>query len=129
MGSTTFTDGAVTGTAGDLVRLGPLRFWAERGLIHIEDERDNSYEVISVRTCLHRLRSIQDMLNNSRRVPYTEDQFDQANRQRLQDYLDAMIEVCRKAQQQGMPSDASARRDLVRRRPLSLVMPGYGGGL
>ena len=123
---------AGTYAVGDdgIVIFGPLRIWAERGLIHIEDSRDNSYECLSVRTALQRMKAISDMLGNStQRDINSEDQFDRANRDRHQRMLDSMIEITRKAQNQGMPSDASARRDLVRRRPKSIVVPGYGGGM
>lgn len=114
----------------DVVRFGTLRLWAERGLIHIEDSKDNSYEAMSVKVCLQRMKSISEMLgNSSQRDVASEDQFDRNNRKRHQNMLDGMIEVVRRAQVQGMPDDASARRDLVRRRPKSVVVPGYGGGM
>lgn len=122
--------GAVSDGNREVVRLGPMRFWAERGLIHSEDSRDNSYNVMSVRACLHRMRGLQDMLNNSKqRDLYSEDQFDQANRLRIQRYLENMLQICQKAQIQGMPSDPTARRALVHRRKKTFVNPGYGGGL
>lgn len=107
----------------DVCVFGNLRIWAERGLIHIEDSRDNSYDSFSVRTQLHRLNAISDMLKNSRAQmartgAMPTDEFDRHMRM-----LEKMEEVCRKAQIQGMPTDASARRDLVRRRPVSVSVP------
>lgn len=111
--------------AADVVRFGPLYIWAERGLVHIEDSRDNSYESVSVRAMLHRMKAIQDMLGNSTaRQMNSEDQFDRANRERHQKMIEEMLVVIRKAQEQGMPTDAGARRELVRRRPKSVVVPG-----
>lgn len=111
----------------DVVLFGYLRFWAERGLIHIEDSRDNSYECVSVKTILHRMRAISDMLgNSSSRETRSEDQFDQNNRKRHQDMLDAMCQMVKRAQIQGMPSDPTASRDLARRRPKTIVVPGVG---
>lgn len=112
-------------TDGNLVcNFGRLKIWAERGLIHIEDKSDNSYDVISVRTALHRLNGISDMLRNSRQHlkeigAMTHQEFDRQMRM-----LEQMVEVCRRAQIQGMPDDPSARRDLVRRRPTTVVVPG-----
>lgn len=126
------TVGGVTTTGNDVVRFGHLRMWAERGLIHIEDAKDNSYVVVSVRTMLHRMRGIQDMLKNSKtgtRQAHSHDQLDRSWVEENQNMLDAMVEVVRKAQIQGMPTDASARRDLVRRRPKSILVPGNGSSM
>lgn len=124
--------GGVTTTGNDVVRFGHLRMWAERGLIHVEDAKDNSYKVVSVRTMLHRMRGIQDMLKNAKPHDRQVNSHDQLDRKWLEDnqnMLDAMVEVVRKAQIQGMPTDASARRDLVRRRPKSVVVPGNGSAM
>lgn len=104
-------------------QFGSLRIWAERGLIHIEDAKDNSYTVVAVRTALKRMQAISDMLRNSRVKMLSDkamygDEFD-----RQMKMLDQMTEVCRKAQVQGMPSDASARRDLKRRLPTTVTVP------
>lgn len=102
---------------------GTLRIWAERGLIHIEDAKDNSYTVVAVRTALRRMQAISDMLRNSRasmihdKAMYA-DEFD-----RQMQMLDQMTEVCKKAQVQGMPSDPTARRDLKRRLPKTVTVP------
>jgi hypothetical protein len=107
----------------DVVRLGALRIWAERGLIHIEDSRDNSYNSIPVRAALHRIKAINDMLGN-RRTAHTEDNFDEAKRKELRDFVDAMVPVIRKAQEQGMPDDHTAKNALKNRRPITVVVPG-----
>lgn len=126
----TFIGGKHVLNEDDVCIFGPLRFWAERGLIHIEDSRDNSYESVSMRTALHRVSAISEMLgNSSKRELYSEDQFDQANRVRHQQMIERMLRIFEKAKIQGMPSDPSARRDLVRRRPVSVVVPGYGSNL
>lgn len=109
----------------DLVATKFLRFWAERGMIHVEDSRDSSYKVFSVRDCLLRMRALQEMLGNStQRQMYSEDQFDKEKRAEIQTMVEGMLKLCEIAKEQGMPSDASARRDLVRRRPKSVVVPG-----
>lgn len=115
-----------------VVSFGKLRMWAERGLIHIEDGDTGEYEAISVRTCLQRMSAIQDMLKNSRADRGSiknNTAFMSITIEKHQRMLDCMVEVVGKAKVQGMPSDASARRDLVRRRPKSVVVPAYGGGM
>lgn len=90
-----------------------LRFWAERGLIHCEDSLDNSYRSMSVRQFLHRVRGLNDMLNNT--SSKRDKGFDVQLREELQRNVEKATELARIAQLQGMPEDASARRDLVRR--------------
>lgn len=111
-----------------VVRFGTLRIWAERGLIRIEDSKDNSYEVLSVRTALERLKAINDMIKNStQRQKHSHDMFDRFLIEAHQKMIDEVVVLVRKAQEQGMPTDASARRDLVRRRPRTFVVPGGPG--
>lgn len=116
----------------NVVCFGQTRMWAERGLIHAESGRDNSYECFSVRTCLHRMKAISDMITNTGqkvKANKANSQFAQITIEEHQRMLEGMCEVVRRAQAQGQPDDASARRDLVRRRKKSVVVPGYGGGL
>ena len=98
-------------------RWGSLRIWPERGLIHIEDSRDNSYEAISVRTALERLQAISDMLRNSRQRFHQEGAMDFHAFDQHMRYLEEMIEICREAQEQGSPDDPQARQEQIRRRP------------
>jgi len=129
-GMTFLGNGSVLNLQEDVVRFGPLRFWAERGLVHVEDATDNSYEVMSVRTFLSRARGLSDMIGNStQREMHSEDRYDQMERTRHLTFLEGAANLARKAQIQGMPSDPSARRELVRRRPKSVVVPAYGGGM
>jgi hypothetical protein len=123
----TFTPGGLVGVSDDVVRFGPLRLWAERGLIRIEDARDGSYEIVSVHTMLYRMRAINEAIkNSSQRQKHSQDPEDAKEVRRLQGMIDAMVTVCRKAQEQGMPSDASARRDLARRLPTTVLVPAGG---
>ena len=125
----TFTTGGVVGTDRDVVRFGPLRFWAENGLIHVEDARDNSYDCMSVRTALRRANAISEMLGNSTdREMYTEDQFDQANRQRHLNMLEGITAIMQQLldvlERQGPPLSTAPPPPLigtrcVRRRPLA----------
>lgn len=128
--TTKFIGGAISLTASDVVIFKHLRMWAERGLIHIEDSRDNSYESVSVLTMLWRMKAIMDMLKNStRREKGSFDQFDHQTHDEHQQMIERMVEVTNKAKVQGMPSDASARRDLKRRRRTVVAVSEYGGGL
>jgi len=105
----------------DVAHYEHLRFWAERGLIHMEDARDNSYKIFTVRTILHRIRALNDMLGNTRAGRQGFMHEDKVRT--IQDFIDRMTDLCKKAQEQGMPEDPSARRDLVRRRPKTVVWP------
>lgn len=119
---TIFTEkGSIANT--DVVQFFHLRIWAERGLIHIEDSRDNSYVVCSVKQALLRMYAVSEMLGRSSvREQGTEDQFDRANRRVHQNMVDDMCHVVRRAKEQGMPSDASASRDLARRARKTVVV-------
>lgn len=97
---------------------GPLRIWPERGLICIEDARDNSFVQLSVRDALLRVRAINDSLKQSKRLEMKE-----ADRQRNQAFIEAMTPIIKKAQEQGSPDDPSAVRDLTRRLPKSVRVP------
>lgn len=100
--------------------IGTLRFWAERGLVHCEDSRDNSYESVSVRTFLERARGLSDMIGRS--TVKRDTGADASLRENVQRFLDEAVEVARKAQEQGMPTDRTAVNDLKARRPKTLVM-------
>lgn len=110
----------------NVCEFGHLRMWPERGLIHIEDSRDGSYEVISVVSCLHRMQAHSDMLGNSRNQFRGDSAIGVDDYDRIQKMLERMIDVVEAAKVQGMPTDESARRDLVRRRPETVVMPSSG---
>lgn len=107
-----------------VLKHGPLRIWAERGLIRIEDsraERDpmryKAHETLTVKDCALRTKALSDMIRNSMS---TNDLLSYDQCVELQRILDGYVDIMRQAQEQGMPSDASARRDLVRRRPTSV---------
>lgn len=81
-----------------------LRFWAERGLVHCEDARDNSYKTMSVRQALEHANAISDMVGNS------SNQYEYADRRAyLVRFLEQIREVCQQAREQGMPTDPTAR--------------------
>lgn len=122
--------GALLLGSSDVVRFGPLRLWADRGLIHIEDSRDNGYDTISVRAALERVNALNDVIKNSKAHLRTKgDDFDRAEITRHQNMIDGMVEIARKAQIQGMPDDPTARRDMSRRRVRSVVVTGTAESL
>jgi len=98
-----------------------LRFWAERGLIRVEDSRDNSFETLSVKEVLIRMAGLSDMLGN--KTTSDESIIDNAYRTMIQKYLEDMIDIVRQAQEQGQPTDESAIRDLNRRRAKTFTLP------
>lgn len=85
------------------------RYWAERGLIHIEQGSDgalsteNSYESLSVREFLQRVKAINDMIGNSK-TALAADGFAHADElARQQSFVEEAMELAQKAREQGMP--------------------------
>lgn len=109
------------GFTHNVLRVGRSRFWAERGLIHSERD-DGDYRVQTVRQFLKHINGISDMLGNK---SAKRDQVKDAKlRKEYQDTIDAAFELAKRAQEQGMPSDAGARRAYVRARPKSICVSG-----
>jgi hypothetical protein len=102
----------------DVVIWNGYRYWAENGLVHWEHKDTGKYDSMSVRTTLFRVRGLNDMLKNSQEDTHKSGAklFWQDEADALQGYIEKMTMLCRKAQNQGMPGDKSAARDLKRRR-------------
>ena len=104
--------------------VGTVRYWAERGLIHAEDSRDNSYLTIPVKEMLLRVQALNQMRPG---IDGTEDKITKAwvyeQRAAIQKNVDEMVDVIRKAQEQGMPDDPTATGALKAARPVTMVMP------
>lgn len=105
-------------------RSNPVRdkYWAERGLIHHEDTNTGEYQTLNVRSFLHRVKAISDMLGNTR-ATMANDKFahhDEMKRQMR--FVERAIDLAKKAKEQGMPSDADARKESKRRRATSVSM-------
>jgi len=99
------------------------RWWADRGLIHVEDSRDNTYESMPVRTFLHRLKAVNDMIGNSK-TQLANDGFahkDELNRQ--QRFVESALELANIAKAQGEAGSKDAIKDAKRRRSLTVVVP------
>lgn len=109
----------IIGENHQVIRHGPLRVWAENGMVRIEDSRDNSYEVISVRECALRANALNDMIKNTMS---SNPLYDAHAIVELQRVLEGYTTVMRKAQEQGMPTDKSAIADLKRRRATTVSM-------
>ena len=105
-----------------VVKFGTLRLWADRGIVHIEDSKDNVYTTISVKEALNRMQAISDMVTNTLEMKGDITRFFKALESN-QEFLDQMVKVCRKAQIQGMPTDPQARKELARRRPTTVFLP------
>lgn len=99
-----------------------LKIWAERGLVHIEDQRNGDYKVIFVKDMLARMDAINNMLKGARRGPKSFAGLNTVDE--IQSGIEQLVGVVRLAQHQGEPSNEAARRDYVRRRPQTFVMPG-----
>ena len=93
----------IIGGEHGVVRFYDLRIWAARGLIHIEDGRDNSYKQLSVRQALERVQGFNDMLG--KKSDDKENKSFMPLRERIQEFVEKMMPVIRKAQEQGMPDD------------------------
>lgn len=110
----------------DVVNFNQYRYWAERGSIHWEHRDTGEYGNQSVRATLQRLRGINDMVQNSLEDVHTSGLklFYADEVERHQRWIEEMVALIRKAQEQGMPSDDSAVRDAKRRRKKTVCMPG-----
>jgi hypothetical protein len=91
-----------------------VRLWAERGLIHCEDSLDNSYRSMSVRQFLHRINGMNEMVGNT--SSKRDKGFDVQLRAEIQRNVQQAMALAELAKIQGMPEDASARRDRARRQ-------------
>lgn len=104
----------------DVLLVNRTRFWAERGLIHCDGPQ--GYQTLSVRQFLRHINGIVEMLGGS--SARTDHVKDAALRAEYQDIVERSMGLARKAQEQGMPTDPSACRDYVRRRPTTVCMAG-----
>ena len=108
---------------GNVARLGFGRVWAERGLVHWEDEI-GGYKIMSVYDALTRLKALSDARP---KIQGTEDKLQRAwiktERDRFQRFVEEVLPVIRQAQEQGMPEDLSARASIEASRPKTVGVP------
>ena len=109
-----------------VVNFGNQRWWAERGMLHMEDKRTGEFRTVMVHDVLLRTKALNDMIGNSLAHPqgttaYTDEML------RIQSFIESMLELCKKAKAQGRPDDpkvvAQMRRDAQGKTRLH-VMPG-----
>jgi len=93
-----------------------VRWWAENGLIHYEDDKDGAYEALSIREFLTRLNAVNDTLESGKR---TRNQgflhHDELDRQMR--FVEAGIELARKAKEQRARMESETKK-------VQLAMPG-----
>lgn len=107
-----------------VARLGRLRVWAERGLVHIEDASDNSYDSVTWQEALQRVKGLNDMqlrFDGTESAELRARMFEE--REKVQSFVDQMLVVIQKAKEQGSPDDPSATHALLNARPKRFVMP------
>lgn len=92
-----------------------LEFWAENGLIFIEDRIDGDFKVITCRDFALRARSINDECKR---------EFYASDRKELQDCVLAMYECWKEAKNQGDPEDIEVARRKYRERRKAVLITG-----
>ncbi len=100
-----------------------VRWWAERGQLHWEDERDNSYAAVGIKEFLERLKGINDMLSNGKKKDNEgfmhSDEID-----RHQRFIEESLELVRLAKEQGDPDDIKVRKVKAQElKKISMVVP------
>jgi hypothetical protein len=118
----------IIGKSDGMVFFGPrsapkaVRWWAERGQLHFEDSRTGQYGILSVKEFLERLQAINDLLSKGRKVENQgfahPDEIDRQMR-----FIEAGVELARKAKEQGMPQDPEVRKHKASELPVSVSVP------
>jgi hypothetical protein len=102
----------------------PIHFWADKGLVRWEDEREGlppsrKRGFIYWQDAAKRVLALSEMVIKS-----SEDRRWARERQILQQFISEMEDVIRLAKEQGGPLDGdSVRREYKRRRPTTVVKP------
>jgi hypothetical protein len=109
--------GMYIGGEHKVARLNQLRVWAERGLIHWEDGKDNSYASISIKDALLRIQALNEMLGN--RVDDKDIPRFRELREKIQVFIEKMQDVIAQAREQGAPDDPTRRSY----KPAQVVIP------
>ena len=100
------------------------RYWAERGLIHHEDSETEKYQSMTVKTFLHRVKAIHDMLGNS--VTKLEGFAHADEIERQQKFVAEAAELARRAQEQGEPPEVPS--GIMRQRVAAWIDPSLVAG-
>lgn len=101
-----------------------IEFWAEHGLIYVEDHRDNSFQAITIRDALQRaaVLSVEARRVRGKGPVSAED------RKHLLDCVDNLIQACRQARTQGDPMDPKVIEDLRKQRKKNVLVAGPNAG-
>ena len=110
----------ILGSNNLVAQLGPLRLWAENGIVCMEDSRDNGYTQCNVRTTLERVQAINDMIGNTLHKGIARDT---PEIKMMQKFVDDTVAICRKAQEQGEPTDKSSTNSRKASLPTSVSVP------
>jgi len=89
----------------------------------MEDSRDNSYESMPVRTFLHRLKAINDMVGNSKTELAADGYAHKDELDRQQHFIEEALELSKIAKAQGEAGSKDAIADAKRRKPVNVVVP------
>lgn len=120
----------ILGVDHNVVYFGPRdnpkcqRWWAERGLIHLEDSRDNGYVTLNIREFLERLKAINDMIGNSKSAAANDGFAHKDEIGRQQRFVEDAVGLVKLAKEQGEAGSDDAVKDSKRRRAKTVVMPG-----
>lgn len=103
---------------GKHFRFRKLEYWAQSGMICVQDDRyessdPRSFEIVMVREMLYRIRAINAEIHL---IKYRDE------REEHHKLVDNMIKCCRQAQRQGRPDDPKAVADMLKSRRRSWVM-------
>lgn len=100
-----------------------VRWWAERGQLHWEDERDNSYASVGIKEFLERLKGINDMISNGKKKD-NEGFMHSDEVERHQRFIEEALELVRLAKEQGDPDDIKVRKVKAQElKKISMVVP------
>ena len=96
----------------------PVRYWAERGLVHWEDAKDNSYGSMVWQEASLRVLALSEMVHNSRQHGLYGDEIRITQR-----FIEEMVPVIEQAKEQGGPLDDVQQIANERRRRSRKIVP------
>jgi len=100
----------------------PMMWWAERGLIHWEDQVTGEYGEMMVADALVRVEALATMLGNKR---FDRTDLTPAYRAYMNDFLNKMLNLCEIAHNQGrpdVPEHVKAKAEEVKQKRSSQVV-------
>ena len=108
---------------GDLPKSQPVRYWADRGRIHMSWEDGlgrEHYDSVSVLTALHRIKALNDCVGNTLQSQRQSHYYYKELLQ-LERFRDDFMEILKKAKEQGDPMDYKAQKEASRDRGKVMV--------